>query len=220
MKVRSSSTHRIPKRYKRRKETGLTLAIEEIEHSIPAKALCPTKSASLTYLLPVPNRKPADQGAIQEATLASTRVLSFRVENRLPANIRLNDILPPVVATLRGLDPADDDDPPYASMWGRISLMSADGRVAMAQIAPDILLGTVLTPFQPPNDGDWSLVFAGLKIRRPGYYRLHVALMQTSQRESEDGGPPIVEAPRELLGAATDLIHVHSFAPERHEWVS
>ena len=89
--------------------------------------------------------------------------------------------------------------------------MSADGRVAMAQVAPNILKGSSIAPFQP-NDDHWSLVFAGLEIRQPGYYKFHVALMQTSQREGEDGGAPIVEAPRELLSAVTGLIHVHSFA--------
>lgn len=197
-------------------ETLLTPSVEDLEQHNSAKVLCLdlTRSAKIRYLLPLPAPKDTELSTYQESTLATlpARILSFGVDRDLPSEIRTNDPLPPVVATLKGLDSGNGEIPlDSGSLWGQASLVSADGRLAMARIVPDILSGSVVAPLLR-NNSDWFLVFDSLVIRQPGCFKIYIALMQTSQREGGGDGDPNIEAPQELLSAVTSVIYVHAFA--------
>ena len=197
-------------------DTLLKHSIEDHKYHDSAKVLCLdlTRSARIRYLLPLPAAKDTELSTYQESTLATlpARILSFGVDRDLPSEVRTNDPLPPVVATLKGLDSEDGETPlDSGSLWGQASLVSADGRLAMARVVPDILRGSIVAPLLR-NQSDWFLVFDNLVIRQPGCFKIYIALMQTSQREGGGDGDPNVEAPRELLSAATSVIYVHAFA--------
>lgn len=187
-----------------------------LKHHISAKVLCLdfTRRARIKYLNLLPAAKDTELSTCQEEALATlpARILSFGVDRDLPSEIPTNDLLPPVVATLRGLDSGDGETHlDSGSFWGQASLVSADGRLAMARVVPDVLSGSVVAPLLR-NDSDWFLAFDTLVIRQPGYFKIYIALMQTSQREGGGNGEPIIEAPRELLSTVTSLVYVHAFA--------
>jgi len=197
-------------------EILLTPSVEDLIHQKPVKVLCLdlTRSPRIRYLLPLPAVRDTELSACQQTTLANlpARILSFSVDEDLAPEFRPNDPLPPVIATLRGLDSGDGETTLDSGiLWGQASLVSADGRVAMARVVPDILGGSIVAPLLR-NNSHWLLVFDDLVIRHSGYFKIHIALMQTLQREARDDGESIIEAPQELLSAVTSLIYVHAFA--------
>lgn len=197
-------------------ESLSTPSIENQKHHSSAEALCIdiTRSARILCLLPLLPAKNTEQSSCQINTLAtpSARILSFCVDSSLPSEIRTNEPLPPVVAVLKGLDSGDGETPLDSGiLWGQASLVSADGRLAMARVVPDILSGSVVAPLLRDNC-NWFLEFDTLVIRQPGSFKIYISLMQTSHRDGGGNGESIIEAPRELLSTVTSLIHVHAFA--------
>lgn len=192
---------------------------KELNQLTPGKLLCLDllRRPRIGYLLPLAAAQDQSSSIRQEKKVAAptSLLLSFNVDGRLPSEVQPNNPLPSILATLRGLELEDGEIALNSgSVWGQASLMSADGRVAMAQIAPDILGGGTVTPLRRMNDC-WTLKFDNLVIRQPGYYKININLIQTSQTQGGSDDDPIIEAPQELLSSVTSLIHVHSFAPIR-----
>lgn len=174
-------------------------------------------------LVPLPRLTSSESDISRGGKLAvaHTHTISFSVDEQPPSEVRTNDPLPSIIVSLKGLNiqiEGEESELDTGSIWAQASLVSADGRAAVAQVVPNILTGgTVAALFQNPSyagDGDhWSVLFDNLVIRQPGYFRIYVALMDTTQREARGNGEPTIDAPRKLLSAATGLIHVHAFAP-------
>ncbi len=190
-------------------------SIENQKHHSSAGALCVeiTRSARILCLLPLLPAKNTKPSSCQINTLAtpSARILSFRVDSSLPSEIRTNEPLPPVVAVLKGLDSGGEIPLDSGILWGQASLVSADGRLAMARVVPDILSGSVVAPLLR-DSFNWFLEFDNLVIRQPGSFKIYISLMQTPHRDDGGDGESIIEAPRELLSTVTSLIYVHAFA--------
>ena len=104
------------------------------------------------------------------------------------------------------------------NLWGQASLLSADGRIAMAQFRVDILNGGSLVapllrgPLRQGEDNLWFLRFGGLVICEPGFFKIRIALIGTSENDGQSHGSVIVDAPTEQLSVDTKLIRVHAFA--------
>lgn len=105
------------------------------------------------------------------------------------------------------------------SLWAQVSLMSADGQMAMALFAPDILAAEdMVTPLSRElsasgTEENWSLAFRDLRIRHSGYFKIHIAVLRSSQNDEQADDDPAIEPPRELMGVDTQVIRVHPFAP-------
>lgn len=148
--------------------------------------------------------------------------IMFSVDRQPPAEVRTGYVLPAILVSFERsrIDSVDGettfDD---GSLWGQASLVCAGGRVAMAQSRADILTGDSLVASllrntsQMSNKECWSLSFTGLVIHEPGYFRIHIALIGTSQNEGGGHGSFVVDAPTEQLSVDTSLFRVHAFAP-------
>ena len=158
------------------------------------------------------------QSHIQNST--QTRTISISIHQQPPLEVRPGDRLPPIVVNIRRLGHQQGESlmGEEGSMWAQVSLMSADGQLAMALFAPDILAAEdMITPiFQEPSatptEEKWSLSFRDLRIRHSGYFKIHIAVLRSSQREERDDEDPAIEPPRELMGVDTQVIRVHAFA--------
>jgi hypothetical protein len=148
--------------------------------------------------------------------------IMFSIDRQPLAEVRTDFVLPAIVVSLERswIDSVNGqmtfDD---GSLWGQASLVCAGGRVAMAQSRADILTGdSMVAPLlrntsQMSNKECWSLTFTGLVIHEPGYFRIHIALIGTSQDEGGGHGSFAVDAPTEQLSVDTSLFRVHAFAP-------
>ena len=149
-----------------------------------------------------------------------TRTISISIDQQPPLEVRPGDRLPTIVVNIRrvGHQQGESLMGEEGSMWAQVSLMSADGQLAMALFAPDILAAKdMITPiFQEPSaaptEEKWSLSFRDLRIRHSGYFKIHIAVLRSSQREERDDEDPAIEPPRELMGVDTRVIRVHAFA--------
>lgn len=145
-------------------------------------------------------------------------VVSFSVDRQPPAEIRTNRPLPPITISLKILDVelGDGLTLDVNNLWGQASLVSADGRIAMAQFRVDILTGgSLVAPLKRSTlsqgeDNRWSLQFRGLVICEPGYFKIRIALIGTSENDGQSHGS-LVDAPTEQLSINTRLIRVHAF---------
>ena len=148
-------------------------------------------------------------------------IVFFSLDSQPPEEIRTNDPLPPIVVGLRigRIQRSDGITVDDNSLWGQASLVSADGRIATAQFRADILSGgslvaPLLRTFSSVGEHNtWSLTFKDLVIREPGYFKIRIALIGTSQDDSQSQGNPVIDAPTEQLSISTSLIRAHAFAP-------
>ena len=147
-------------------------------------------------------------------------VLSFSVDRQPPAEVRTNRPLPPIMVSLKRLviESGDGMKLDVDNLWGQASLVSADGRIAMAQFRVDILTGGSLvapllrSPLRQGEDNLWFLRFRGLVISEPGFFKIRIALIGTSENDGQNQGSVVVNAPTEQLSVDTRLIRVHAFA--------
>ena len=145
-------------------------------------------------------------------------VVSFSVDRQPPAEIQTNRPLPPITISLKILDVelGDGMTLDVNNLWGQASLVSADGRIAMAQFRVDILTGGSLvaplkrSPLRQGEDNRWFLKFRGLVICEPGYFKIRIALIGISENDGQSHSS-IVDAPTEQLSINTRLIRVHAF---------
>ena len=145
-------------------------------------------------------------------------VVSFSVDRQPPAEIRTNRPLPPITISLRILDVelGDSMTLDVNNLWGQASLVSADGQIAMAQFRVDILTGASLvaplkrSSLRQGEDNRWFLKFRGLVICEPGYFKIRIALIGTSENDGQSHGS-LVDAPTEQLSVNSRLIRVHAF---------
>ena len=159
------------------------------------------------------------QALLREST--QSRTISISIDQQPPREVRPGDRLPPIVTDIRRLRHQQCDTwiGEEGGLWAQVSLMSADGQMAMALFAPDILAAEdIVTPLYRElsatwTEEKWSLVFRDLRIRHPGYFKIHIAVLRSSQSEGREDDNPAVEAPRELMGVDTQVIRVHAFAP-------
>ncbi len=155
----------------------------------------------------------------QEST--QTRIISISIDQQPPLEIRPGNCLPPIVVNIRRLRHQRGESwiGEEGSLWAQVSLMSADGRMAMALFAPDILAAEdMITPLfreisTTRAEEKWSLAFRDLRIRHSGNFKIHIAVLRSSQSEERGDEDPAVEPPRELMGVDTQVIRVHAFAP-------
>lgn len=88
----------------------------------------------------------------------------------------------------------------------------------MAQFRVDILTGgslvapLVRSPLRQGENNIWFLRFRGLVIREPGYFKIRIALIGTSENDGQSHGSAVVDAPTEQLSVDTSLLRVHAFA--------
>ena len=159
------------------------------------------------------------QRSVREST--QTRTISINIDQQPPLEVRPAHILPPIVVKIKRLrhERGESWMGEEGSLWAQVSLMSADGQIAMALFAPDILAAEdIVTPlFRESSPGGteekWSSTFRNLSISHSGYFKIHIAVLRSSQSEERGDDDPAVEAPRELMGIDTQVIRVHSFAP-------
>lgn len=159
------------------------------------------------------------QNPTHEST--QTRTISISIDQNPPLEVRPGNSLPPIVVNITRLrhQRGESWTGEEGSLWAQVSLMSADGQMPMALFAPDILAAEEMVKplFREVSDTSteekWSLAFRDLKIRHSGNFKIHVAVLRSSQ--SDEGGDenPAVEPPRELMGVDTQVIRVHAFAP-------
>ena len=150
-------------------------------------------------------------------------VLSFSVDRQPPAEIRTNLPLPPITVSLKRsvTESGDGMTLDVNNLWGQASLVSADGRIAMAQFRVDIFTGGSLVapllrgPLSQGEDNLWFLKFRGLVIREPGLFKIRIALIGTSENDGQSHGSVVVDAPTEQLSVDTRLLRVHAFAAAR-----
>lgn len=150
-----------------------------------------------------------------------TRTISISIDQQPPHELRPGNRLPPIVVNIRRLRNQSHEDwlGEEGSLWAQVSLMSADGQMAMALFAPDVLAAEdMVTPLFrelsiTPTEEKWSLEFRDLRIRHPGNFKIHIAVLRSSQSEEQGDEDPAVEPPRELMGVDTQVIRVHAFAP-------
>lgn len=159
------------------------------------------------------------QSFLREST--QNRTISISIDRQPPFEVRPGNRLPPVVVSVRRLRHQRGESwmSEEGSLWAQVSLMSADGQMAMALFAPDILAAEdMVTPLfrelsATRTEEKWSLAFKDLRIRRSGYFRIHIAVLKSSQSEGRGDDDPAIEPPRELMGVDTQVIRVHAFAP-------
>ena len=159
------------------------------------------------------------QHLVRESTQSGT--ISMSIDEQPPVEVRPGSRLPPIVVNIKRLRHQRGDSwmGEEGSLWAQVSLMSADGRMAMALFAPDILAAEdMVTPVSRELSADcaeerWSLSFRDLRIRHSGYFKVHIAVLRSSQSEEQGDEDPAVEPPRELMGIDTQIIRVHAFAP-------
>ena len=163
----------------------------------------------------------AGESSTSPAVVASSPhypVVSFSIDRQPAAEIQTNRPLPPITISLRILDIelGDGMTLDVDNLWGQASLVSADGRIAMAQFRVDILTGGSLvaplkkSPLRQGDDNCWFLKFRGLVICEPGYFRIRIALIGTSENDDQSHGS-LVGAPTEQLSINTSLFRVHAF---------
>ena len=159
------------------------------------------------------------QNLVRESTQSGT--ISMSIDQQPPLQVRPGSRLPPIVVNIRRLRHQRGEScmGEEGSLWAQVSLMSADGQMAMALFAPDILAAEeMVTPLFRELSADsaeekWSLAFKDLRIRHSGYFKVHIAVLRSSQSEEQGDEDPAVEPPRELMGIDTQIIRVHAFAP-------
>ena len=155
---------------------------------------------------------------VRESTQGST--ISISIVQQPPLEVRPGSRLPPIVVNIKRLRHQQCESwmGEEGSLWAQVSLMSADGQMAMALFAPDILAAEdMVTPLfreisATRAEEKWSLAFRDLKIRHSGYFKVHIAVLRSSQSEEQGDEDPAVEPPRELMGVDTQIIRVHAFA--------
>lgn len=159
------------------------------------------------------------QRFMREST--QTRTISISIDQQPPLEVRTGNRLPPVVVSIRRLRHRRGESwmGEEGSLWAQVSLMSADGQMAMAIFAPDILAAEdMVTPLfrelsATRTEEKWSLAFKDLTIRRSGYFKIHIAVLKSSQSEERGDDDPAIEPPRELMGVDSQVVRVHVFAP-------
>ena len=147
--------------------------------------------------------------------------VSISIVQQPPLEVRPGSRLPPIVVNIKRLRQQQCESwmGEEGSLWAQVSLMSADGQMAMALFAPDILAAEeMVTPLLrefSANQAEekWSLAFRDLRIRHSGYFKIHIAVLRSSQSEDQGDEDPAIEPPRELMGVDTQTIRVHAFAP-------
>ena len=152
---------------------------------------------------------------------AQSGTISINIVQQPPHEVRPGSRLPPIVVNIKRLRHQQGESwmGEEGSLWAQVSLMSADGQMAMALFAPDILAAEdMVTPLSRElsatrAEEKWSLAFRDLRIRHSGYFKIHIAVLRSSQSEEQGDEDPAVEPPRELMGVDTQIIKVHAFAP-------
>lgn len=188
----------------------------------PAVGLSPSEDAEHRTLDPIHGvhvGESSNPPAVVESN-SHYPVLSFSVDRQPPAEIRTNRPLPPITVSLKRfvIKPGDGMTLDVNNLWGQASLVSADGRIAMAQFRVDILNGGSLVapllrgPLRQGEDNLWFLGFRGLVICEPGFFKIRIALIGTSENDGQSHGSVVVDAPTEQLSVDTKLIRVHAFA--------
>lgn len=158
-------------------------------------------------------------GLVRRSALSGT--ISMSIDQQPPLEVRPGSRLPPIVVNIKRLRHKQGESwiGEEGSLWAQVSLMSADGQMAMALFAPDILAAEeMVTPLfrelsATQAEEKWSLAFRDLRIRHSGYFKVHIAVLKSSQNEEQGDEDPAVEPPRELMGVDTQVIKVHAFAP-------
>ena len=188
----------------------------------PAVGQCPSEDTESRTVDPIQGihiGQSSNSPAIVESN-SHYPILSFSVDRQPPAEIRTNQPLPPITVSLKRLviESGDGVTLDVNNLWGQASLVSADGRIAMAQFRVDILTGGSLvaallrSPLRQGENNLWFLRFTGLVICEPGFFKIRIALIGTSENDGQSHGSVVVDAPTEQLSVDTRLIRVHAFA--------
>ena len=218
------------RRLERRTEADLdpltTPSLEDPEKdaSSPDMSLYSSQHCGSSVLNPAQGLLGEESSSSPGNLLANLQIptITFSVDRQPPAEVRTGYTLPAIVVNLKRSQAQTDDSGMKlddSSLWGQASLVCAEGRVAMAQSRANILTGGSLvaplfrSPFHMGDDNRWSLIFTGLVICEPGYFKIHIALIGASQNEGQGHGSPVVDAPTEQLSVDTSLFRVHAFAP-------
>ena len=186
----------------------------------PAVGPSPSEETDARTLDPTQSIHAGESSTSSVAVESSSHypVVSFSVDRQPPAEIQTNRPLPPIMISLRILDIelGDGMTLDVNNLWGQASLVSADGRIVMAQFRVDILTGGSLvaplkrSPLRQGEDNRWFLKFRGLVICEPGYFKIRIALIGTSENDGQSHGS-LVSAPTEQLSINTRLFKVHAF---------
>ena len=149
---------------------GSSTASQAVERSKPLSITNPSQSeGGINKHNSRTHRKIAEeasstQNLVRESTPSGT--ISMSIDEQPPVEVRPGSRLPPIVVNIKRLRHQRGDSwmGEEGSLWAQVSLMSADGQMAMALFAPDILAAEV-----QKRNGHWHLEileFAILDISR------------------------------------------------------
>ncbi|KAL8762676.1 MAG: hypothetical protein Q9184_001383 [Pyrenodesmia sp. 2 TL-2023] len=136
-----------------------------------------------------------------------------------------NTLVPPVVVALRAREIEEDGEAraeDLSSYWASVSLVSADGLVALAPPSTTLLSGSLVDSIREPDSTEGESVvgyvlFQNLIINQPGDFRLRVSLLRMpsdiSDADNAAGGLLPSSGVLNTGSVSTHVIHVHSDAP-------
>ncbi|KAL8896338.1 MAG: hypothetical protein Q9207_007757 [Kuettlingeria erythrocarpa] len=137
-----------------------------------------------------------------------------------------NALIPAVRVALRTQETHEDEGArgrDLSSYWASVSLISADGLVALAPPSTTILSGSLVDSIREPESAEGErdigyVLFRNLVINQPGYFRLRISLLRmpsgTSDAETTGGGLlPSSSGVLNTGSVTTRIIHVHRDAP-------
>ncbi len=143
-----------------------------------------------------------------------------------PIQVRPGNILiPPVRVALRTQETHEYGGAgaiDLSSYWASVSLISADGLVALAPPSTTLLSGSLVDSIREPGpaEGDSDIgyvLFQNLAINQPGDFRLRISLLRMpsgiSDAETTGGGLLPSSGVLNTGSVTTRVIHVHRNAP-------
>ena len=153
--------------------------------------------------------------------------ISFRTVQQPPREICTNERFPaPVTIKLDGLklSPMDGGTSfDRGNVWAQMCLASDVGQIAFGLYDPDILEADSLTvPLISDSDSNsdrsddhFTMSFVGIKISRPGYYKLRADLI-IAYKDRDGNSIGGLVPPEVMISTETREVHVSSFTLPRN----
>lgn len=134
-------------------------------------------------------------------------------------------LIPPVTVALHARETDEDGEAQaedLSSYFASVSLISADGLVALAPPSTTLLSGSLVDSIREPDPAEGERVvgyvlFQSLIINQPGDFRLRISLLRMpsdiSDAENAAGGFMLSSGVLNTGGVTTRVIHVRRDAP-------
>ena len=139
--------------------------------------------------------------------------ITFQFTTPILTEILTGERLAPIKLSVEGLDLDDTEEVLESGNFSVMaSLMSADGRVPMSLVDPNIFGGRT---FSSPSRRDDQVLFKfdDLVIRQSGNFRIQFALIKRKEGDEQEG--TVADAPMVPLSRHTEVLHVSAFVHGR-----